>query len=78
MGLYRLCKSVGSEVLEKLDNKLEVGYKYDPKWSTFISVDPLAEKTMDAYGYCYQNPINLVDPDGREAEYKINCENYTS
>ena len=23
---------------------------------------------MDAYGYCYQNPINLVDPDGREAE----------
>ena len=23
---------------------------------------------MDAYGYCYQNPINLVDPDGRSAE----------
>lgn len=21
---------------------------------------------MDAYGYCYQNPVNLVDPDGRE------------
>ncbi|OYQ49648.1 RHS repeat-associated core domain-containing protein [Flavobacterium aurantiibacter] len=41
---------------------------YDPKWSSFISVDPLAEKTRDAYGYCYQNPINLVDPDGREAD----------
>ena len=41
---------------------------YDPKWSSFISVDPLAEKTMDAYGYCYQNPINLVDPDGSRAE----------
>ena len=28
----------------------------------------MAEKTRDAYGYCYQNPINLVDPDGREAD----------
>lgn len=23
---------------------------------------------MDAYGYCYQNPINLVDPTGMSAE----------
>jgi RHS repeat-associated protein len=41
---------------------------YDPKWSIFISVDPMVEKTRDTYGYCYQNPINLVDPDGRQGE----------
>jgi len=29
-----------------------------------MSVDPLVEQTMDAYGYCYQNPINLTDPTG--------------
>ena len=34
----------------------------------FISVDPVVEKTMDAYGYCYQNPINIVDPDGQEGK----------
>ena len=28
-------------------------------------VDPLAEETMDPYGYCYNNPINLIDPDGK-------------
>jgi hypothetical protein len=32
-------------------------------------VDPLAEKTGDAYGYCYNNPINLIDPTGRDAEW---------
>ena len=41
---------------------------YNPKWSTWLSVDPLVEKTMDAYGYCYQNPINLIDPIGLEAD----------
>ena len=25
-------------------------------------MDPLAKQTMDAYGYCYNNPINLIDP----------------
>ena len=33
---------------------------YDPKWSIFISVDPLAEKTFDSYGYVYNNPINML------------------
>lgn len=37
---------------------------YDPKWSIWLGVDPLVEKTGDAYGYCYQNPINFVDPNG--------------
>ena len=37
---------------------------YDAKTSVWVSVDPLAEETMSPYGYCYQNPINLVDPNG--------------
>lgn len=28
-------------------------------------VDPLAEETMDPYVYCYNNPIKLIDPDGK-------------
>jgi hypothetical protein len=34
----------------------------------WLSVDPLVEDTMDAYGYCYQNPINLIDPTGMSPE----------
>jgi hypothetical protein len=29
-------------------------------------VDPLVEMTGDAYGYCYQNPIALTDPNGKK------------
>ena len=41
---------------------------YDPKISIWMSVDPLAEKYpgISPYAYCLNNPINLVDPDGRE------------
>ena len=41
---------------------------YDPKFSIWLSVDPLAETMPFAspYNYCLQNPINLTDPDGRE------------
>lgn len=40
---------------------------YNPKWSIWLSVDPLAEKLPHAspYAYCLNNPINLIDPDGR-------------
>ncbi len=37
----------------------EVGMK-----QVFLSVDPLVEQTKDSYGYCYQNPIQLVDKNG--------------
>jgi len=29
-------------------------------------VDPLSEKTMDVYGYVWNNPIKFIDPDGME------------
>lgn len=56
----------GKEKDEETGNYYYGARYYDPKWSIFISVDPLAEKTMDAYGYCYNNPINLIDPDGMQ------------
>ncbi len=40
---------------------------YNPRISLWYGVDPLAEQTMDAYGYCHQNPVNLIDPTGMAA-----------
>ena len=37
---------------------------YNPKWSQWYGVDPLAEQTMEPYIYCGNNPINYIDPDG--------------
>ena len=41
---------------------------YAPRESIWLSVDPLAEKypNMSPYNYCLNNPLNLVDPDGRD------------
>jgi len=39
---------------------------YDPRISIFISVDPLAEKTMEPYSYVGNNPIMFTDPTGME------------
>ena len=41
---------------------------YNPRISTFISVDPLAEHTMTPYQYTYQNPVRYIDPTGMAAE----------
>ena len=40
---------------------------YNPKFSIWLSVDPLAEKfpSWSPYNYTMNNPINLIDPDGR-------------
>lgn len=37
---------------------------YDPRISIFVSVDPLAERTMEPYLYAGNNPIRYVDPTG--------------
>jgi len=43
---------------------------YDPKMSVFLSVDPMLEKypSWSPYNYTLNNPINLVDPTGMEAD----------
>ena len=41
---------------------------YDPRTSVWQSVDPLAEKYphISSFGYCGNNPIKHIDPDGRK------------
>ena len=38
---------------------------YQSKLSVWMSVDPLAHKTLEPYVFTGNNPIMLVDPDGR-------------
>src|SRR5690554_3389884 len=53
------------------------GARYlNPKWSMWLGVDPLAEKypSYSSYNYTLNNPINLVDPDGRAScPPGVNC-----
>jgi len=43
---------------------------YDSGLSIWLSVDPMSDKypSMSPYNYCANNPVILVDPDGRELE----------
>ena len=58
---------------KELDQETGLSYfgarYYDPKYSFWLSVDPLAEKFPNAspYNYCLGNPVNMIDPDGRAA-----------
>ena len=58
---------------KELDQETGLSYfgarYYDPKYSFWLSVDPLAEKTpsWSPYVYAMNNPINMIDPDGRYA-----------
>src|SRR5690554_5924372 len=50
---------------------------YDPRISIFVSVDPLAEQTMEPYLYTGNNPIMFTDPtgmskEGGEHDYRLN------
>jgi RHS repeat-associated protein len=58
----------GKEHDEETGNYYYGARYYDPKLSIFISVDPLAEKTMDTYGYCYNNPVRYTDPTGMSVD----------
>ena len=57
---------------KELDNETGLYYYgaryYDPKVSTWLSADPLAEKypSLSPYAYAADNPVIYTDPDGRE------------
>ncbi len=59
---------------KELDNETGLYYygaRYlDPTGAMWLSVDPLYEKNISAtpYNYCLNNPVVMVDPDGRETE----------
>ena len=42
--------------------------QYDPAICRFTSMDPLCEKyyNISPYAYCGGNPVNRIDPDGRD------------
>jgi RHS repeat-associated protein len=44
---------------------------YDPAVGRFTTMDPLAEKyySISPYAYCANNPVNAIDPDGRDSYY---------
>ena len=48
---------------------------YEPRFSIFVSVDPLVDQTMEPYLYVGNNPIMFTDPtgmskDGIDTKYK--------
>src|SRR5690606_15559059 len=58
----------GKEFDEETGNYYYGARYYDPRTSIWLSVDPLAEKypSWNPYAYTFQNPINFIEPDGRE------------
>ena len=67
---------------KELDRKngldwLDYGARHFAGHGQWTSPDPLAEKYYDStpFGYCRNNPINKIDPDGRD-EWEINKKGY--
>jgi RHS repeat-associated protein len=58
----------GKEWDEETGNFYYGARYYDPKMSVWLSVDPLAHKypSLSSYAFVANNPIMLVDPDGKE------------
>jgi len=59
----------GKEIQTDLANQYDYGARfYDPVIARWTSVDPLVEADQEStspYGYVYDDPIKLTDPDGR-------------
>ena len=50
--------------------------RYFPKYAVWGSVDPLSETyyPITPYAYCANNPVNLIDPDGRMFDWVHNLQ----
>jgi len=67
------------------EKDIETGYSYfgaryyTSDLSIWLSVDPLSDKypSLTPYNYCANNPVILVDPDGRDYETVVDEENKT-
>ena len=44
---------------------------HHPKLSVWMSVDPLAHQTLEAYQFTGNNPIALIDPNGEDVEILV-------
>ena len=53
--------------------------QYSAEFCQWLQVDPLAEKNSNwsPYAYCFNNPINYIDPDGRDGIRIIDTQNKT-
>ncbi|QRE04062.1 RHS repeat-associated core domain-containing protein [Flavobacterium psychrophilum] len=63
--------------LDRETNLTNFGARYlDMKTSLWLNVDPLAEETPEwsPYAYAMNNPMNMIDPDGRSAESVLDQE----
>ncbi|MBW2962954.1 SpvB/TcaC N-terminal domain-containing protein [Mesonia aestuariivivens] len=62
------------ELDEETDNYYYGARYYNPKWSVWLSTDPMAEEFpgWSPYAYVHNNPINMIDPDGRSADWVDN------
>ncbi|MAQ40791.1 RHS repeat-associated core domain-containing protein [Mesonia oceanica] len=60
----------GKELDQETGNYYYGARYYDPKWSVWLSVDPMAEKYpgWSPYNYTLQNPVNFTDPTGMVVE----------
>ncbi|WP_369412526.1 RHS repeat-associated core domain-containing protein [Mesonia aestuariivivens] len=60
----------GKELDDETGNYYYGARYYNPKWSIWLSVDPMAEKYpgWSPYNYTLNNPVNFTDPTGMSVE----------
>src|SRR5207245_962753 len=46
---------------------------YDPATGQFLTIDPVVARTLSAYGYVDENPLNATDPTGLCSWYNLYC-----